>query len=182
VCFCVCPCTCGRERGPFLLQHVSDVAVPRGCIRRAAVTECTWKFIAFKFAELVGFTFVRSHNAHHVFEQQRFGVQVTLGCLTGRSWLWLAGRGWQWLAVATVSAYLEVRLAVMPSCWTACLHGQPTWSTRRSAGRLLVKLCIEVCCCFYRAFWIRLNQFLYLEVLSSSAMLRIALLLDTPKI
>jgi hypothetical protein len=33
--------------------------------------------------------------------------------------------------------------------------------TARSAGRLLVKLRIEVCCCFYREFRIRLNQFLY---------------------
>jgi hypothetical protein len=51
----------------------------------------------------------------------------------------------------------------MPSCWTACLHGQPTWSTRRSAGRLLVKLCIEVCYCFYRTFRIRLSSFFYIR-------------------
>jgi hypothetical protein len=38
---------------------------------------------------------------------------------------------------------------------------QPTWSTERPAGRLLVKFCIEVCCCFYRSFRIRLHQFLY---------------------
>jgi hypothetical protein len=27
---------------------------------------------------------------------------------------------------------IQVRLTVMPACWTACLHGQPTQSTRRA--------------------------------------------------
>jgi hypothetical protein len=100
-----------------------------------------------------------------------YGVQVR----TGEDWTSWRYIGWQWmsrvlpakatlvdiaLSLTSFSA-LQVRLTVIPSRWTASLHGQPTWSTRRSAGRHLVKLCIEVCCCFYRAFRIRLNQFLY---------------------
>jgi hypothetical protein len=65
----------------------------------------------------------------------------------------------QILCSSILAAADPLRLTVMPSCWTTCLHEQPTWSARRSAGRLLVKLCIEVCICFYRTFWIRLSLF-----------------------
>jgi hypothetical protein len=46
----------------------------------------------------------------------------------------------------------RVRLTVVLSCWTACLHGQPTRITRKTAALFLVKLCFEVCCCFYLEF------------------------------
>jgi hypothetical protein len=50
-------------------------------------------------------------------------------------------------AVLTPSTdpFTQVRLTVMPACWTACLHGQPTLKYQESwSGPLLVKHCIAV--------------------------------------
>jgi hypothetical protein len=43
----------------------------------------------------------------------------------------------------------------------AAVAGWAAWTPRHTCRCGFTQLCIEVCCCFYRAFRIRLNQFLY---------------------
>jgi hypothetical protein len=66
------------------------------------------------------------------------------------------------------AAHLQEADHRAPSLWckhhtyieTACLHRQPTWSTREASGLHLPEHCIEVRCCYPR---FRLDLFLYMS-------------------